>query len=406
MDILAITPKYRNNDKFDYSLLLLDILDPRKENFTYVKKWDPLKWHTNILKSECENMLQKVSDAGVTTVTPQTIKDADKKLFRKLRRIPKKDQNGNIDYLGIFQELWVRWWEKFTREVGNLHRGKDEETRNKIRIKTLNDFFKKFFEHLDVSWKASFSPYDIKNFDTNMYESINYRYYNNSLLNEKKMFDDIHLPNKSFYEFDYKPGKEQFYLKKIVNYLTWNNPDYKGFTDLISKEKFKIFFEKMETRWVKKWSPNTIIKLFPNLYTFLVNQYQAPKPYTKIDRFYIWAHILTQEQREKYKFEHLWKKYWFKNGNKLLLKHQELDLQLLNHYEHPWSKNPEELLIDEEKKEEEQAKIDKILKAIEWLEPTEKQSILWFLSGNNISEEGFSTIVQKLKILIPPERDD
>jgi len=38
MDVLATTPKYRNNKKFDYSLLLLDILDPRKADFTYVKK--------------------------------------------------------------------------------------------------------------------------------------------------------------------------------------------------------------------------------------------------------------------------------------------------------------------------------------------------------------------------------
>ena len=47
MDVLATTPKYRNNKKFDYSLLLLDILDPRKADFTFVKKWDPLKWHAN-----------------------------------------------------------------------------------------------------------------------------------------------------------------------------------------------------------------------------------------------------------------------------------------------------------------------------------------------------------------------
>jgi len=98
-----------------------------------------------VLKSECENMLQKISDAWVVTITSQTIEDTDKTLFRKLRKIPKKDQNGNIDYLGIFKDVWVKWLEKFTREVRHLYRGKDAETRNQIRIKTLNDFFKRFF---------------------------------------------------------------------------------------------------------------------------------------------------------------------------------------------------------------------------------------------------------------------
>jgi len=471
MDVLATTPKYRNNKKFDYSLLLLDILDPRKADFTYVKKWDPLKWHANVLKSECENMLQKISDAWVVTITSQTIKDTDKTLFRKLRKIPKKDQNGNIDYLGIFKDVWVKWLEKFTREVRHLYRGKDAETRNQIRIKTLNDFFKRFFEYLDSLWVQTFSPYDIKHFDDNMYEPIKDRYIKNGIIDEKSLFQDINLPNKDLFRLEYKQSNKQFYLKKIISYIVNDNHDYRDFMDLVTKYKFEIFFERMnmrnrkhrnpktlnklfpnlysfifknyktesdwkvdrsyiwrniltkeqkekfkfkhtrndttakynfglffeklEAKWLKKRKPKTVATLSPSFYIFLLTNYQAKRPNSKIDRFYIWAHILTESQRKIFKFEHSRKKYGFREDNKLLSKHKEFNPWLLHHQD-TWE-NPEDILIRKEDQVVSEEQIEKILQAIDTLPAEEKKLMHGFLSWKDISEDTFVQIAEKLK---------